>query len=208
VPKGSDLVFEMHYTASGQPVEDVSKLGLVLAKSVPVTRYFLATAPAASNLVIPPGEANAEVVSESTVTADNVRMVYVQPHMHLRGKDFEVRLAYPSGETETVFKGKWDFNWQQGFSFAKPIVLPKGTRIIAISHFDNSPNNPYNPDPSKEVRWGPQNWDEMSNAFIGLLFDTKTPQASVLKRSGPSLLNPVSGKAGPTLAGVAYLKQE
>jgi hypothetical protein len=208
VPKGSDLVFELHYTATGEPTTDVSKLGLVLAKSAPTTRYFLTGNPVANNLVIPPGDPNAEVVSETTITADNVRLVYVQPHMHLRGKDFELRLTYPSGETETVFKGKWDFNWQQGFTYAKPIVMPKGTKILAISHFDNSPNNPYNPDPTKEVRWGPQNWDEMSNAFLGLLFDTSTPQETVLRRSGPSLLRPVPGQAGPTLASLASLKSE
>ena len=199
IPKGSDLVFEMHYTALKDPTTDVSYLGIVKAKAAPQTRYFFATAPVASNLVIPPGDPNAEVVSEVTVTADNVKLAYIQPHMHLRGKDYEVRLAYPTGETETVFKGKWDFNWQQGFNFLKPIVMPKGTRIIAISHFDNSPNNPYNPDPSKQVVWGDQNWDEMSNAFIGLLFPTTTAPDTVLKRSGVSLLPRVPGKAGPTL---------
>jgi mono/diheme cytochrome c family protein len=203
IPKGSDFVFELHYTASGEATTDVSALGIVKAKTVPETRYFLSGAPLARNLVIPPGDPNAEVVSEATVTADNVSLVYIQPHMHLRGKDFEVRLAYPTGETQTVFKGKWDFNWQQGFTCAKPIVMPKGTRIIAISHFDNSLNNPYNPDPTKEVFWGDQNWDEMSNAFIGILFPRLTPQQSVLKSSGPSLLKPVPGQAGPTLATLA-----
>jgi hypothetical protein len=200
VPKGSDLVFELHYTAIGQATTDVSKLGLVLSKKVPVTRFFLSPGPTAMNLVVPPQDGNAEVVSEVTVAAENVRLAYVQPHMHLRGKDFELRLIYPTGETETVFKGKFDFNWQLGYELAKPVVMPKGTRIVGISHFDNSPNNAYNPDPKKEVRWGPQNWDEMSNAFIGLLFDVKTPADSVLVKSGPSLLKPVSGQAGPTLA--------
>ncbi len=204
IPKGSDLVFEMHYTATGEPTTDVSYLGIVKAKAAPQTRYFFATAPVASNLVIPAGDPNAEVVSEVTVTADNVKLAYIQPHMHLRGKDYEVRVVYPTGETETVFKGKWDFNWQQGFSFLKPVVTPKGTRIIAISHFDNSPNNPYNPDPKAEVHWGDQNWDEMSNAFIGLLFPTSTPQATVLQRSGPSLLPRVPGKAGPTLETLSH----
>ena len=194
----------MHYTTNGKPSSDQSKVGLVFSKEPPkTTRYFTAMVPVANNLVIPPGERNAEVVSEVTVTADNLRMVYVQPHMHVRGTDFELRLIFPTGETQTAFKGKWDFNWQQGFNFVKPIVTPKGTRIIAISHFDNSPNNPYNPDPKAEVRWGDQNWDEMSNAFIGLLFPTSTPQATVLKRSGPSLLKPVPGVAGPTLAALA-----
>jgi hypothetical protein len=203
IPKGSDLVFEMHYTANGEPTSDVSDVGIVFAKEAPETRYYFATAPSASNLVIPPGDSNAEVVSEVTVNADNVRLAYVQPHMHLRGKDYELRLAYPSGEAETVFKGKWDFNWQQGFTFLKPILMPKGTRIIGISHFDNSINNPYNPDPAKEIHWGDQNWDEMSNAFLGLLMPRSTPQESLLRRSGPSLLPRVPGVAGPTLAALA-----
>jgi hypothetical protein len=198
VPKGSDLVFELHYTAVGTPVTDKSKLGIVLAKSPPARRYFLSAGPAANNLAIPPGDSNAEVVSEVTVGFDNVNLVYAQPHMHLRGKDFELRLIYPTGETETVFRGKFDFEWQLGYNFAKPIPLPKGTRVIGISHFDNSANNKFNPDPTKEVWWGPQNWDEMSNCFIGLTFDVNADSSKLFRRSGPSLL-PV-GHSGPTLA--------
>jgi len=208
VPKGSDLIFEMHYTASGKPATDVSTLGLVLAKNAPTTRYYLAGAPVALNLVIPPGEPNAEIVGEVTVGADNVRLVYVQPHLHVRGKAYELRLIYPTGESQTVYKGKFDFNWQQGFTFDKPIVMPKGTRIVGISTFDNSPNNPFNPDPAKEVRWGPQNWDEMASSFIGLLFDVNTPQETVLRASGPSLLKAVPGRVGPTLAALSPGKTE
>jgi hypothetical protein len=200
VPKGSDLVFELHYTTVGQPATDVSKLGLVVAKNRPTSRYFLSMGPTALNLTIPPGDGNAEVVSEATV-GTNIKLAYVQPHMHLRGKDYELRLVYPTGESETVFKGKFDFEWQLGYDFAKPIALPKGTRIVGISHFDNSANNKFNPDPSKEVRWGAQNWDEMSNAFLGLILDTKTPAETVLHPSGPSLLP--RGKYGPTLATLA-----
>jgi len=198
VPKGSDLVFELHYTAIGEETTDRSKLGLVFAKHPPQTRYFLSSGPTALNLVIPPGDGNAEVVSEVTVGADNVRLAYAQPHMHLRGKDFELRAIYPTGESETLFKAKFDFDWQLGYNFAKPIPLPRGTRLIGISHFDNSVNNKFNPDPTKEVRWGPQNWDEMSNCFVGLLFDVNTSAATVFKPSGPSLLP--RGKSGPTLA--------
>ena len=187
LPKGSDLVFELHYTPTGQPVTDVSKLGLVFAKSHPTSRYFLSIGPEALNLRIPPGDSNAEVVSEATVRT-SLKLAYVQPHMHLRGKDYELRLAYPAGETETVFKGRFDFEWQLGYNFAKPIVLPQGTRIIGISHFDNSANNKFNPDPTKEVRWGAQNWDEMSNAFLGLILDAKTSPETVLIPSGPSAL--------------------
>lgn len=198
VPKGSDIVFELHYTTTGQPESDVTKLGLVLAKQPPVTRYFLSAGPTALNLVIPAGDSNAEVVSEVTVGLDDAKLVYAQPHMHLRGKDFELRAVYPTGEGETLLKGKFDFNWQLGYDFDKPIPLPKGTRLIMITHFDNSANNPYNPDPTKEIRWGPQNWDEMSNCFVGLIFDRKDDPVLLFRRSGPSLL-PV-GKFGPTLA--------
>jgi hypothetical protein len=201
VPKGSDLVFELHYTAIGQETTDRSKLGLVFAKQAPTTRYFLSAGPTALNLVIPPGDGNAEVVSEVTVGADNVRLAYAQPHMHLRGKDFELRAIYPTGESETLFKGKFDFDWQLGYNFAKPIALPRGTRLIGISHFDNSLNNKFNPDPTKQVLWGPQNWDEMSNCFVGLLFDVATNPGAVFRASGPSRLP--RGKSGPTLSSLA-----
>jgi Fe-S-cluster-containing hydrogenase component 2 len=198
IPKGSDLVFELHYTAVGTETTDKSKLALVVSKQPPTSRYFLSSGPTASNLVIPARDGNAEVVSEVTVGLDDAKLVYVQPHMHLRGKDFELRVIYPTGETETLFKGVFDFNWQLGYDFAKPIPLPKGTRVIGISHFDNSANNKFNPDPNMVVRWGPQNWDEMSNAFVGLTFGLKDDANQLFHRSGPSLLLP--NNYGPTLA--------
>jgi hypothetical protein len=198
IPKGSDLVFELHYTAVGKPAKDITKLGIVLAKQPPTSRFFLSSGPTAANLVIPARDPNAEVVSEVTVGLDDAKLVYVQPHMHLRGKDFELRAIYPTGETETLFKGVFDFNWQLGYDFAKPIPLPKGTRLIGISHFDNSANNKFNPDPNMVVRWGPQNWDEMSNAFVGLTFGLKDDPDQLFHRSGPSLLTPTA--YGPTLA--------
>jgi mono/diheme cytochrome c family protein len=202
VPKGSDFVFNIHYTAIGKPTTDRSRIGLVFAKNPPSVRYYTANVPLALNLVIPPGENNAEVVGEVTLQRD-VKLVYVQPHMHVRGKDYELRAVYPTGETDTIMKGKWDFNWQLGYELAKPMFLPKGTRLIGISHFDNSAVNSYNPDPTKEVRWGPQNWDEMSAAFIGILIpDLKTDLRTVFKASGPSLLPAVPGRSGPTLTAV------
>jgi len=197
IPKGSDLVFELHYTTSGKPTADVSKVGMVLAKAPPETRYFFHAGPTALNLAIPPGEGKAEVISEVTL-GENARLVYAQPHMHVRGKDFEVRVVSPTGEAKTVLKGTWDFEWQMGYQFAEPVALPKGSKLQMISHFDNSPANRFNPDPTKKVVWGPQNWDEMSNCFIGVLFDRSTAPEKVFLRSGPSLLP--RGEAGPTLA--------
>jgi hypothetical protein len=197
VPKGSDLVFNMHYTAIGKASTDRSRVGLVFAKNPPKLRYLMNNGPTASNLAIPAGSNNAEVVSEMTTQVD-MQLVYLQPHMHLRGKDYELRLVFPSGKTETVFKAKWDFNWQMGYDFKDPIALPKGTRIIGVAHYDNSANNKFNPDPSKLVIWGDQNWEEMQNCFVGVLVDPKVDPMTVFAPSGPSLLP--RGTSGPTLA--------
>ena len=198
VPKGSDIVFSMHYTATGKETTDRSRLALVFGKNPPKLRYFVHDGPTGSNLAIPAGDGNAEVVSEMTSQVDT-QLVYLQPHMHLRGKDYEVRLIYPDGKTETIFKAKWDFNWQLGFDLAKPIPIPKGTRIVGIAHYDNSANNKWNPDPTKLIVWGPQNWDEMQNCFMGFLIDPNIKNARALfKPSGPSLLK--RGTSGPTLS--------
>jgi hypothetical protein len=153
--------------------------------------------PTGSNLAIPAGATNAEVVSEMTAEVD-AQLVYVQPHMHLRGKDYELRLVFPNGKTETIFKAKWDFNWQMGYDLAQPIALPKGTRIIGLAHYDNSANNKFNPDPKQLVVWGDQNWEEMQNCFLGILIDPKIDPTSVFKPSGPSLLP--RGDSGPAFA--------
>jgi len=200
IPKGSDLVFELHYTTSGEPMTDVSKLGLVFAKNPPDTRYYFHAGPTAGNLAIPAGDQNAEVVSEITFGED-ARLVYAQPHMHLRGKDFELRLVTPDKKTTTVLKGAFNFEWQMGYQFAQPIDVPKGSKLLFITHFDNSTANRFNPDPAKKVVWGPQNWDEMSNCFIGVLFPTPTAPQSVFLRSGPSLLP--RAESGPTLASLS-----
>jgi len=124
-----------------------------------------------------------------------------------RGKDYELRMTYPTGESETVLKGIWDFNWQIGYQLAKPLPVPKGTKILAIAHYDNSVNNKFNFDPSETIWWGDQNWDEMHSAFLGLVFDAKTDSNKVFISSGPSLL-PRGNTAGPTLAAVQATGRE
>src|SRR5260370_35761579 len=94
--------------------------------------------------------------------------------MHLRGKSFEFRIVYPTGETETVLTvPRYDFNWQLTYDLAKPRVVPKGTVIEVTAWYDNSPSNPVNPDPSAVVPHGEQSWEEMIIGF----FDIAYPQA-------------------------------
>jgi hypothetical protein len=118
--------------------------------------------------------------------------------MHLRGKDFELRVVTPDKKTMTVLKGNWNFDWQMGYQYEEPITMAKGSKLQLISHFDNSLANRFNPDATSKVVWGPQNWDEMSNCFIGVVFGRETAPETVFLRSGPSLLP--RGDNGPTLA--------
>jgi hypothetical protein len=197
VPKGSDIVFNLHYTAIGEATTDRSKVGLVFANEAPKKRYYVNNGPTAGNLAIPAGDRNAEVVSELTTT-EPMELVYLQPHMHLRGTDMEFQLIFPTGERETIFKADWNFDWQLGYELEEPIALPVGTRMVVIAHYDNSANNPFNPDPTELVVWGPQNWHEMQNCFIGVLIDPGVDETTVFRASGPSLLP--RGVSGPTLA--------
>jgi hypothetical protein len=170
VKAGSDIVLQMHYTANGKPGEDQSRIGLIFAKEKPTARV-LTLAAANNEFAIPPGDANYEVDAKLKLQRD-VTLVDLLPHMHFRGKSFEYRITYPSGEKETLLDvPKYDFNWQLVYTLAEPKVLPAGTVIECTAHFDNSPNNKYNPDPTKTVYFGEQTWEEMMIGF----FDVRVP---------------------------------
>jgi len=167
VKAGSDIVFQMHYTANGKEGLDRSRVGVVFAKEKPKMRV-LTVASQNNKFQIPAGDANYKVESTMTLQAD-ATLVALLPHMHLRGKDFEYRAVYPTGETQILLSvPRYSFSWQLGYEPQKAIVLPKGTKIECTAHFDNSANNPNNPDPGKVVRWGDQSWDEMMIGFFNV----------------------------------------
>lgn len=181
IPAGSDIVFQMHYTTNGKPGTDVTKVGLILAKDTPKRRYLTIGA-SSYQLAIPPNDPNYEVHSQVTFEQD-AQLVWMQPHMHLRGKDFEYRLVYPTGESETALKvPNYSFNWQLGYDEAKPVALPKGTRMECTAHFDNSSNNPLNPNPNVTVRWGDQSWEEMMIGWFGVVVEANADPTKVVKR--------------------------
>jgi hypothetical protein len=170
IKAGSDIVFEIHYTTDGTPGSDRSKVGMVFAKQPPKERVLTLSA-TNGTFRIPPGDPNYKVEAEFAVRTP-VKLISLHPHMHGRGKDFEYRLLYPTGETETLLRvPRYNWHWQLWYTLAKPVVLPRGTKIQCTAHFDNSPNNPDNADPTKEVRWGDQSWDEMMVGFFNLAFD-------------------------------------
>jgi hypothetical protein len=181
IPAGSDIVFQMHYTPNGKAQTDVTKVGLILAKETPKFRYLTIGA-MTYQFAIPPNDPNYEVHSQVTFEQD-AQLVWLQPHMHLRGKDFEYRLVYPTGETDTALKvPNYSFSWQLGYDEAKPLVLPKGTRMECTAHFDNSPNNPANPNPNVQVKWGDQSWEEMMIGWFGVVVDANADPTKIVKR--------------------------
>jgi hypothetical protein len=127
------------------------------------------------------------------------------------------KVVYPSGESKTLLSvPHYDFNWQLEYDLAEPLVLPKGTRIECTAHYDNSANNPFNPDPNKLVRWGEQTWDEMMIGYFTVTIDRNASAAGLVKflpgetksslTPRPSVTEPSSGvapKSGTAGSGAA-----
>jgi hypothetical protein len=170
IKAGSDIVLQLHYTANGHAGEDRTKVGVLFCKQPPAQRVM--TLAASNNkFAIPPGDSNYRVDAEFEL-AHEAKLSALLPHMHLRGKDFEYRVIYPTGETTTILRvPHYDFGWQLWYDPVTDIVVPKGSKIAVTAHFDNSPNNRNNPDPTKEVKWGDQSWEEMMIGF----FDVTIP---------------------------------
>ncbi len=165
IPKGASLVFQVHYTTNGTAGADRSRIGLIFAKEPPAreVRTGMVTNPL---FAIPAGAANHEVAAEATFNQD-VKVWSMHPHMHLRGKDMTFTATYPDGRSEVVLRvPKFDFGWQTDYWLAKPLTLPKGSKLAVRAHYDNSAANRYNPDPAATVRWGDQTWEEMMIGFF------------------------------------------
>jgi hypothetical protein len=185
IKAGSDIVLQLHYTPNGKAVTDRTKFGLIFAKEPPQKRVMSMMA-INYFIKIPAGDPNYEAHSRATVPQD-VSLVSLLPHMHLRGKDFTYKAVYPSGETQVLLSvPKYDFSWQIQYSLDQELLLPKGTRIECTAHYDNSANNPANPDPTKEVRWGDQTFEEMMVGFFDVSFDAKSDPTALQRPAGKS----------------------
>ncbi len=173
VPAGTTLVFQIHYTASGKATTDRSKLGLVFAKEKPKTEVMIAALQNA-NFTLPAGQPDAKVEAEMTLNRDTT-IWSLLPHTHVRGKRWEYQAIYPDGRTEMILSvPKYDFNWQTEYVFKQPLKMPKGTKIHSIAWYDNSTANKSNPDPTADVHWGDQTWQEMQFTAFAFSFDPVT----------------------------------
>jgi hypothetical protein len=184
---GSDIVFQLHYTPNGTATTDKTRIGIVFAKEPPATRLVGGNS-AVMKLAIPAGDSNYKVEGSSTLQYD-CDLISMMPHAHLRGKAFEYRIVRPDGQTETVLSvPHYNFNWQLTYYLEKPIHLTKGTKLEVTGWYDNSANNPFNPDPNKEVHWGEQTWEEMMMGYFNVAVDaSQLPQGGGRQRlaSGP-----------------------
>jgi len=183
VPAGYDVMWNIHYTPNGAAVTDLPEVGLTVAKEPPQRRLIETgntTDPA--KLVIPPNASNyAPEPAEFTFLVD-AELHWMSPHMHVRGKDMTYKLVFPDGTERVVLNvPHYDFNWQLGYDLAEPIKVPKGTKLVVIAHYDNSPNNKFNPDPNRTVYFGNMTWEEMFTPFFGITVDRSVDPKKAVK---------------------------
>ena len=164
VPKGATLYLQVHYTTIGRPVDSTMRVGLYFQKHAPARR--IRTVGITSDLTIPP-HAAAHPMSVSHTLTEDVVLYGLYPHMHYRGSSAKYTITRPGQAPEVVLSvPHYRFNWQTIYMLQEPRALPAGTVVTFSGTYDNSSDNPLNPDPTKTVRFGRQSWDEM---FIGYL---------------------------------------
>ena len=169
IPAGASLRFQIHYSrTTGKPEVDATSIGLIFAKEPP--RQVARRIDLSNHMFrIPAGDSNHQVTECHTFQKD-MYITSLTPHMHLRGKSMQIAVKYPDGREETLLNvPDYNFHWQITYRAAKPIFIPKGTRLEITAHFDNSRNNPLNPDPAKVVRWGSQSENEMMDGWVEYL---------------------------------------
>ena len=161
LPAGSRIVIQMHYTVNGRDQEDLSSVGFKFCDRKTVTQEIEARGANNFFLRIPPNASNHQVRSEYMFREDRL-LVNMAPHMHMRGKSFRYEAVYPDGRREVLLDvPRFDFNWQLQYNLSTPKMMPKGTVLKCIAHYDNSASNPANPNPNRLVTFGEQTWDEM-----------------------------------------------
>ena len=168
LPAGADIEAQMHYTTIGEEVYDQSSWGVVLAKG-PGASVRRAGGGQMVNFMfaIEPGNPHYKVTASRPIKEDTY-LSSMMPHMHVRGKSAKYTVRHEDGsEVVALWVPNFDFNWQLRYELEEPIFMPKGSTLEAEFHYDNSPNNRFNPDPTQTVRWGDQTWEEMMLGYFG-----------------------------------------
>lgn len=166
IPAGSYLQFQIHYSNRlGRTVTDRTAIGLVFAKQ-PVLHEVAQYEIWNNMFLLPPNDPNHRVTSCFTLPKDVTAVAYTA-HMHYRGKSMQTEAIFPDGRRQMLFSvPRYDFHWQETYFLKHQFVLPKGTKLVTTAYFDNSANNPLNPDPSRAIRWGEPSDEEMMGFWL------------------------------------------
>lgn len=173
VPAGSKLVFQQHYTPNGTEQTDTSKVALVFADETQITNELVTLMAIDQQFEIKPHDPSHKVTTKLNWLPPEGMLLSVSPHMHFRGKSYKASLKNAAGEETFLSVPNYDFNWQHSYQLAEPISLKEVESITAEVTFDNSVDNPFNPDPTRHVTWGDQTWEEMAVGF----FDVSLPRS-------------------------------
>ena len=189
IPAGSDIRVQIHYTPSGKESVDRPEIGVTIAReppqriyvtsgmSAPGDRKVFAIPPNNPNWLSPPAEATFETDAE---------IVWMMPHMHVRGKDMTYTLVSRMDGRKSSYVPRYDFNWQLGYNLAKPVKVTKGTKLVVNAHFDNSPSNKFNPDPNRTMYMGTMTWEEMMFPFFSVVVDKSVDPRKVIRVRVPA----------------------
>ncbi|MGH9843774.1 MAG: IPT/TIG domain-containing protein [Blastocatellia bacterium] len=203
LPNNSRVVVQVHYSPGSEPEPDRTSMGFYFAKA-PVTKQLNFLAVLNTTFTIPAGAKRHEVTGEFTLpNSASMHLTSVTPHMHLLGREIKLEMTRPGGPAQCLINiPDWDFNWQGDYLFKDPVAAPGGTRLRMTSIFDNSADNPRNPNnPPKPVRWGEATTDEMAVALVSFTFDGQT-----LPLSSPQLADvTVDQNNNLVVAGAGFL---
>jgi hypothetical protein len=190
IPAGTDIAVNVHYTPNGKPVTDHVRIGFTIAKETPKRRYIAmsSTSPSGPDqFAIPPNHPNWEAPPAVVTFNQDVELVGLMPHMHVRGKAARFDMEYPDGKKETILNvPRYDFNWQLWYDTS--IKVPKGATMRVYAWYDNSANNKFNPNPNATVFYGDQTWEEMHFPSYGLVLNDLSLDPRTVIR-GPGLGN-------------------
>lgn len=187
---GEDVVLQVHYHPNGKKQTDRSRIALYFSEKK-LRQVVRGTFMGRGDVDIPPGEENYELRSTVVLPA-SLELIRITPHMHLLGREMKVTAILPDGRKEPlIWIEDWDFNWQGQYRYASSLALPKGTRIDLYARYDNSADNPFNPNqPPRRVRYGEQTTDEMCFCFLLFVTEDRASREAIRRATWRSFILP------------------
>ncbi len=207
VPAGSKFVFQMHYTPNGAEQDDLTQVGMLFIPESEVTHEAFTIVGIDQEFEIPPQTSDYPVHGDVGWFPKRAELLSLIPHMHVRGKAFQVT-STQAGNTEIILDvPRYDFNWQHVYQLSKPMPLAKIDKLQFTARFDNSTRNPANPDPSQTVTWGDQTWEEMAIAFLEVTEPRSGEQEAEPQRNKQKLIVKTAEEKSETKATDEFVKQ-